>query len=84
MLPSFSLSSQINKGRISSFLLQGPKTTHKSGASCSSSEISAGSSIKLLAVATIETVHPEWCQSDKPFLDPPPLGACTFCSSRKC
>ena len=46
MLPSFSLSSLVNKGRIYSFLFQGQQMTQKSGASNISSEISASSLIK--------------------------------------
>ena len=38
----------------------------------------------LPVVAAAKTVHLEWCQSDKPLLDPTPLGACAFCSSGKC
>ena len=34
---SFPLPSSLIKGRISSFLLHGPKTTHNCGASCNSS-----------------------------------------------
>ena len=41
---SFPLPSLLIKGRISSFLLLCPKTTHNCGASCNSSGASAGSS----------------------------------------
>ena len=41
---SFQLPSSLITGRISSFLLHGPKTTHNCGTTCSSLGASAGSS----------------------------------------
>ena len=78
VLPSFSPPSRVNKGRISSFLLHAHKLHITLGLPAELQKVMLVPQPIPPVVAAAETVHPGWCQSYKPLLDPHPLGACAF------